>query len=237
VQEGLCRQEAVRLNEKFFHFIQKKRPFVLLKLAMTLDGQIATVSGDSKWITGETARRSAHRFRYEYDAVLVGIETVLKDNPSLDVRWSRRNRITKVILDSRLRTPPRAKVFRSKDPVVIYHSRNVGKSRLDKLPAAVQTRVVSREKSGLRWEAILRDLGERGLTSLMIEGGGRTAASALRAGIVQKVAFFYGPKLVGASGIPAIGDLGIDRLKEAVTLSHLTVKRLAPGFLVEADVD
>ncbi|RPI27190.1 MAG: bifunctional diaminohydroxyphosphoribosylaminopyrimidine deaminase/5-amino-6-(5-phosphoribosylamino)uracil reductase RibD, partial [Acidobacteria bacterium] len=121
VHEGICREEALRLNEKFFHFIQTGRPFVLLKLAMTLDGRIATASGESRWITGEAARRIVHGWRYEYDALLVGVNTVLADDPSLDTRGSRQKPLTKVILDSGLRTPATARLFSTPGAVVIFH--------------------------------------------------------------------------------------------------------------------
>jgi diaminohydroxyphosphoribosylaminopyrimidine deaminase/5-amino-6-(5-phosphoribosylamino)uracil reductase len=236
VDEGLCRDEAIGLNEKYLHFTKRKRPLVLLKLAMTLDGKIATGSGQSQWITAARARKEVHRLRYEYDALLVGVNTLLKDNPSLDVRWTRPNSISKVILDSRLRTPPRAKVFNSSDRVVIFCGRQAAKKRFETLSKRATVIRVSGQKGQLSWKEVLAQLGQLKITSLMIEGGSQVVASALRARIVQKINFFYGPRILGGSGLSGIEDLGIARLKEAIQLDSLHLKRLGPDFLVEADV-
>ena len=237
VHEGHCRQKAIRLNEKFFHFIQTGKPFVLLKLALTLDGKIAAGSGESQWITGNKARREAHRLRYEYDAILVGVETVLQDDPSLDVRWRRRNRISKVVLDSRVRTPLQARLFNSSDPVIIFRGRQASKERVEKLSERARLIAVSQRNGRLEWSHLLRKLGQLKITSLLIEGGARVAASALRAGIVQKISFFYGPKIIGGSGRSSIEDLGIEQLARAVKLRAIRLKRLAPDFMVEGDVE
>ncbi|MDA2934842.1 bifunctional diaminohydroxyphosphoribosylaminopyrimidine deaminase/5-amino-6-(5-phosphoribosylamino)uracil reductase RibD [Acidobacteria bacterium AH-259-D05] len=233
VHLGICREEATQQNEKFLHFVQTNRPFVLLKLALTLDGRIATCSGDSQWITQTRARKQAHRLRYEYDAILVGVETVLQDDPSLDVRWTRRNQITKVILDSKLRTPPKAKLFKSSDRVIFFHSRRASEKRIDQLAKKAELIEVTEQNGLLNWNEILGELARLMVTSLIIEGGAGVAASALKAGIIQKINFFYGPKIIGGSGRSGIDDLGIDRLKKAVNLEAFRVKRLPPDFMVE----
>ena len=237
VYEGLRQEEAQLLNEKYLHSVQANRPFSLLKLALTLDGKIATRSGDSRWITGVRARKTVHRLRYEYDAILVGVGTVLEDNPSLEVRWTRRNSITKVILDSKLATPLTAKLFQSQDPVIIFHSRRAAKSQIEQLSNQARLFRVE-EKSGLLdWGEILDHLGELRINSLILEGGARVAASALREGIVQKICFFYGPRIIGASGLAGIGDLGIDRLEEAVGLAGVRLRKLPPDYVIEAYVE
>ena len=236
VHEDLCREQAIRLNEKFFHFIQRNRPFVLLKLAMTLDGKIATGSGESQWITGEKAREQVHRLRYEYDAILVGIQTILKDDPTLDVRWTRHNSILKVILDSKLRTPPGARLFNSSDRVIIFCGRQAPKQEFETLSKQATLIQVPGRNGQLDWNQVLTELGQLRVSSLLIEGGGRVAASALQAGIVQKINFFYGPKIMGGSGRSGIEDLGVVRLEEALKLSALRVRRLGPDFMVEAYV-
>ncbi len=233
VAEGLCAPQAEQLNEAFFHFIQTGRPFVLLKLALTLDGKIATSTGDSQWITGPRARRWSHRLRYEYDAILVGIETLLEDDPSLTVRWRRNNRITRVILDSQLRTPPDARLFSSPDPVIIFHQQQAPASARRLLEPKADLQAVQAGPGGLSWRAVLGELGEREILSLVVEGGSRVAASALRARAVQKVCFFYGPKILGGRDSSGIGDLGVQNLDQAVQLSDLKVRRLAPDLMVE----
>jgi diaminohydroxyphosphoribosylaminopyrimidine deaminase/5-amino-6-(5-phosphoribosylamino)uracil reductase len=236
VHEGLCRNEAIGLNEKYLHFARRKRPFVLLKLAMTLDGKIATGSGQSQWITGARARKEVHRLRYEYDALLVGVNTLLKDNPSLDVRWTRRNSISKVILDSRLRTPPRARLFKSPDQVIIFCGRQAPKNKFETLSKKATVIRVSGNKGQLSWKEVLSHLGRLQVTSLMIEGGSQVAASALRARVVQRVSFFYGPRILGGSGLSGVEDLGIAGLKEAIQLDSMRLRRLGPDFVVEANL-
>ncbi len=233
VHEDLCREEAIHLNEKFFHFIESSRPLVLLKLALTLDGKIATGSGESQWITGNKARKEAHRLRYEYDAILVGINTVLQDDPALDVRWTRPNSIVKVILDSRLRTPIEARLFNSSDRVIIFCGRQAPKQKFETLSKQATVIQVPGKKEQLDWNEVLTQLGQLNISSLIIEGGSRVAASALKAGIVQKINFFYGPKIIGGSGRSGIENLGVARLEEALKLSALRVRRLTPDFMVE----
>ncbi len=230
VVEGLCAERARQLNETFFHYIQHGTPFVLLKLAMTLDGKIATATGDSQWITGEKARRASQRLRYGYDAILVGIETLLADDPSLTVRWRRPGSITRVVLDSHLRTPPSARVFESDDPVIVFHG---GKGRRGGMGERVSLVRVQRGNAGLSWTAVLSDLGRRGVSSLIVEGGGRVAASALAAGVVRKICFFYGPRIVGGSGLPGVADLGVSRLDQALRLRDLRVRRLGDDLMLE----
>jgi diaminohydroxyphosphoribosylaminopyrimidine deaminase/5-amino-6-(5-phosphoribosylamino)uracil reductase len=233
VDLGLCSGAATRQNEKFLHFARTNQPFVLLKLALTLDGRIATASGDSRWITQTRARRQVHRLRYDYDAILVGIETVLQDNPSLDVRWTRRNAITKVILDSRLRTPGQARLFASSDRVIIVHSRRAAKKRVASLAKKAQLIEVAQQDGLLDWKEILDQLGQLSVTSMVIEGGTRVATSAVQANAVQKINFFYGSKIIGGGGRPGIGDLGIDRLKDAGKWEIHRIRHFPPDFMVE----
>jgi len=233
VHEGLCREEAARLNEKFLHFVQTRRPFVLLKLALTLDGRIAAASGESRWITGEAARRVVHRLRYEYDGLLVGIGTLLRDNPSLDTRGARRKPLTKIILDSELRTPPDARVFSSPGPVMIFHGCGALPDRIYTLREKALLVPVPRGSGGLDWSCVLSPLGEQGITSLIIEGGGQVAASALEAGVVQKAAFFYAPKILGNQALAGINGLEIQSLADAIRLESGEIKRVGQDFLLE----
>ncbi len=234
VQEGVLRRQALHVNEKFFHWVQTGLPFVLLKLALTLDGKIATRTGDSQWITGQAARRRSHRLRYEYDAIAVGVGTVLKDNPRLDVRWKRLNPITKVILDSRLCTPAQARLFESGDRVIIFHAAAASGAKRQNLSGKSELVGVPIEQGLLSWGAVLAELGRRQISSLIVEGGSAVAASALRCKVVQKVNFFYGPRLIGESGLSGIGDLRTDRLQDSIVLKGVRLKKLDSDFLVEA---
>lgn len=234
--EGICREESAALNEKFFHFIQTGRPFVLLKLALTLDGRIATGTGESRWITGEAARRVAHKLRYEFDAVLVGVNTLLCDDPSLDTRGSRRKPLTKIILDSRLRTPSQARVFSSPGPVLIFHGPDAPPDRTAALGQKALLLPATTNSTGLDWDCVMAQLGERKITSLMIEGGGRIAASALACGVVQKLALFYAPKILGSEGLPGVGPVHVEHLSDAIRVEAVKVRRLGPDLLVEGRV-
>jgi diaminohydroxyphosphoribosylaminopyrimidine deaminase / 5-amino-6-(5-phosphoribosylamino)uracil reductase len=233
VEEGLCAKEARKLNEKFCHFIQTGRPFLLLKLALSLDGRIATGAGESKWITGPSARRLVHRLRYEYDAVLVGINTLLRDDPRLDIRGPRTKTLTRVVLDAKLRTPANARIFESPDPVIIFHGPEAPAAKLEALAQRAHFGCIAEHGGQIDWDCLLAALASRSLTSVMVEGGGRVAASALQAGAVQKVNLFYAPKLIGAEGVPGIGALGLRLLADAQPLDRLRIRRLPPDYLIE----
>lgn len=232
VVEGVCAEEATRLNETFLHYQRFKTPFVLLKLAQTLDGKIATRIGDSKWVTGQSARQEGHRLRYGYDSILVGVGTVLSDDPSLDVRWKKRNSITKVLLDSDLRTPPSARVFLSGDPVIIFHRMNA------RSPSAYSqnTRLIAvpSQKEGLSWPHVLTQLGNFGIQSVMIEGGRSVATSALKQRVVQKLCLFLAPRIVGEDGLSGFGLLETELLGDAIELQRWQSRAVGSDLMIEA---
>ena len=233
VEVGLCEAQAKVLNEAFFHYITEARPFVTLKLAMTLDGKIATKTGVSKWITSERSRRTVQRLRFGSDGILVGINTVLNDNPSLDVRWRSGNRITKVILDSRLRTPTEARLFGSKDEVIIFHGQDADQGAKTALGRQARLVEVPPSGKGLALDRVLKKLGELRMNSLLVEGGSQVAASFLSEGFANRIRFFYGPKLIGGTGLSSVGELGVEDLVQALSVRDLTVRRLDSDFLVE----
>ncbi len=198
VDVGLLTEEARRLNEGYVTFMSEHRPFVMLKVAVSLDGMMATGEGESQWITGERARALGQELRLWADAVLVGVGTVLRDNPLLTCRINNKKRILRVVLDSTLRTPPASRLFSVAGPVVIFTASSDGRRArvLERLGAEVVR--VRRETSGLlAWQDILAELYRREITSLLIEGGARVAASALEAGVVDKAFFFQAPKIIG----------------------------------------
>ena len=233
VDIGLCGQMAERLNESFFHYITEETPFVRLKLAMTLDGKIATKHGSSKWITGTRSRRIVHRLRYESDSILVGVNTVLQDDPSLDVRWRRRNTITKVVLDTHLRTPADARIFDSSDRVVIFCDAAASKKRQESLERRALLISAPVSDQGIELGPVFDELGKLEITSVLIEGGASVAASAVRGGHVNSIALFYGPKLMGGTGLSSLADLGVQSLDDVAFVKHMRVRRLGDDFLVE----
>ena len=192
---------------------------VTLKLATSLDGRIATASGESKWITGEAARLEGHRLRAAHDAILVGVETVLADDPELTVRLPGRpvDQPLRVVLDSRLRTPSTAKVASGGDSLILTVAE----------PSPVGAAVVERVETEVGRPSVaacLSALKRRGLSSLLIEGGGQVAASFLRAGVVDRLEWFRAPILLGGEGRPCVAALALAKLADAPRFRRLAVE-------------
>lgn len=233
VREEECR----RLNEAFVKHVTRGLPFVTLKLAASLDGRIATATGDSRWVTGPAARRYVHRLRNELDAVMVGSGTVLADDPQLTCRLPRGRDPLRVVLDRRLRTPPTAKLVTQPHPekTVLVTGNDAPADRakrLEDLGVQVWRFPVSRGRISFR--RVLRKLARAGVLSVLLEGGAVTAARAISEKAVDKVLCFYAPKLIGAEGLPMMGDLGIERMRRAPKLDGVAVRRLGEDFLVSA---
>ncbi|HMO63816.1 MAG TPA: bifunctional diaminohydroxyphosphoribosylaminopyrimidine deaminase/5-amino-6-(5-phosphoribosylamino)uracil reductase RibD, partial [Verrucomicrobiota bacterium] len=203
VETGLLTDEAARLNEAFNHWIVRRTPFVVLKAAMTLDGRIATSAGESKWITGPAARTVAMRLRAAADAVLVGLNTVLTDDPSLTVR-SRSGRPAsrqprRLVLDTRARTPLAAKLvtdaFAARTTMVV--GCNAPVRRVAALRRQVDVLVAPERGGRVDLRRLMRELGRQQVTRLLVEGGGEVHGALVDAGLVHRVAFFYAPKVLG----------------------------------------
>ncbi|MEQ8356814.1 MAG: bifunctional diaminohydroxyphosphoribosylaminopyrimidine deaminase/5-amino-6-(5-phosphoribosylamino)uracil reductase RibD [Kiloniellaceae bacterium] len=221
VETGLCRTQAERLNAGFLKRVLKGQPLVVLKLATSLDGRIATHSGHSQWITGPLARRRAHLLRSRADAILVGSGTAVLDNPRLDVRLPglEDRRPLRVVLDGRLRLPlTHDLVARAAEvpTLLITHDGNPAERLAAYEDAGVEVVQVASDESGhVSLDAALSLLGERGITRLLAEGGGHLAASLLRAGLVDRLAWFQAPLIIGGDGLAAVSGFGVDRLDQA----------------------
>jgi len=221
VDVGVCREQAERLNAGFLMRVLKGRPLVVLKLATSLDGRIATHSGDSRWITGETARRRAHLLRSRADAILVGSGTAVLDNPRLDVRLPglAGRKPLRVVIDGRLRLPlTHDLVARAAESPTLLVTRNGNPpARLAAYRASkVEVMEINAEDDGhVSLIALLSCLGDRGITRLLVEGGGHLAASLLRDGLVDRLAWFRAPLLIGGDGVAAVSGFGVDRLEQA----------------------
>lgn len=248
---GVLSDECAKLNESFNHWIVRRTPFATVKAAMTLDGKIATASGESKWITGEKARAHGMELRLGSDAVLVGINTILADNPSLTVRtkteggrWKIGKPIRRIILDSMARTPLAAKVVSDKHAALttIVVSKRAPKNRVATLLKRVNVVIAPLKKSAvrnpqsqidLRW--LLKKLGAESVTSLLVEGGGEVNASFLFGGLAQRVAFFYAPKILGGSDSrKGVAGEGARSLTEVIQLRDVEWKRLGTDLLLTA---
>jgi diaminohydroxyphosphoribosylaminopyrimidine deaminase/5-amino-6-(5-phosphoribosylamino)uracil reductase len=240
VASGVLRAEAERQNEAFVKFVKKKQPFVTLKCAATLDGQIATRTGDAKWVTGEAARQYGHSLRHRTDAILVGIGTVRKDNPRLTTRLQNRagKNPIRMILDTNLTISEQADVVQSTAEAETWVISG-------QLPAGTLAKRERLEKAGVRlMEAPLSHgrvdlpqlmplLGQKNITSLLIEGGGDIIASAVSAGIVDKVIFFYAPKLLGGNdGVPICRGKGPALMQGAWLVSGITVRRFDDDIMI-----
>lgn len=228
VTVGVREAEARKLNEVFFHFITTGRPFVTVKTATTLDGKIAAKTGHSQWITGEKARHEVHQLRHWHDAILVGINTVIVDDPELTARLNEEARQPiRVILDSTLRIPLRAQVVTDKKaPTWIYTTR---RASADKIEALKQqgVLVLVLDANVIEIDRLLESLGKRGISSLLVEGGSGVNGAFFDARAIQKVISYLSCKLAGGAAAPApFGGQGISRMNEAVWLDEIDVKQL-----------
>lgn len=238
VISGILEDKASRLNEFYVKYITTKRPFVILKTAMTLDGKIATPAGQSKWITGERARRKVHRLRSSVDAVLTAIGTVKADDPELTARVKGGRNPKKIVIDPNLEIPLRAKIL-SSPPETIVVTRDPGEtpdpSTTDKIKNIELTgnRVLYfKQTLELNW--LMEELGGMGLTSVLIEGGSSLNAHALKDAIVDKVMFFIAPKILGGKeSLPSVGGNEFRSLEDAYRLKNVAVKRIGEDILIE----
>ncbi|MFP3998361.1 MAG: bifunctional diaminohydroxyphosphoribosylaminopyrimidine deaminase/5-amino-6-(5-phosphoribosylamino)uracil reductase RibD [Desulfobacterales bacterium] len=238
VETGICEQEARRLNESFIKFVTTGRPFVILKSAATLDGKIASKTGDSKWVTGPAARRHVHLMRHFSDAILVGINTVRADDPSLTARLEdiEAKDPLRVILDTRLSIPENARVLTQKSPAqtVIAASGAIDQKkagRLEKKGARVL--YLPATDRGVDLNALAKELGRMKITSLLVEGGSRVSAAFLAAGLVDKICFFYAPRILGGDGIAMLSGPGPERMASSIQVSDISIRCFEEDILVE----
>jgi diaminohydroxyphosphoribosylaminopyrimidine deaminase/5-amino-6-(5-phosphoribosylamino)uracil reductase len=238
---GVREKEAERLTADFTKYMLKKLPLVTLKAAITLDGRMAGRGGDSRWITGDKSRRHAHRLRAQNDAVLVGVGTVLADNPRLTVRDAHGRDPLRVVLDSELRTPAGAHlvVHDSEAATLIFHLSSAPKSRRQKLQrAGVELVAVPHDRKGeLDLEAVLRELARREIVRLLVEGGPRVHGALLDGGFVDRLALFIAPRLLGdARALPLAIGRGQDKIANAWTLQSIETRRFGEDIFVSGDL-
>ncbi|MEO2166845.1 MAG: bifunctional diaminohydroxyphosphoribosylaminopyrimidine deaminase/5-amino-6-(5-phosphoribosylamino)uracil reductase RibD [bacterium] len=230
---GVEQAQSDEMIAYFRRHITTGQPFVRLKLATSLDGKLAARGGASRWITGPEARRQGHRWRNEMDAVLVGIGTVLADDPSLNCRIARGRDPVRIIVDSRLRTPPDARIFSvGRGPVLIVTTRTAPALRARHLEAAgAEVLRVARRGDRVDLGSLLRHLGNRGLLSVLVEGGAAIAAEFLRGGHVDELACFQAPLIIGGDGKAMIDGFGISNPAEAVWLEDHRVEQVGRDLL------
>ncbi|MBV9209532.1 MAG: bifunctional diaminohydroxyphosphoribosylaminopyrimidine deaminase/5-amino-6-(5-phosphoribosylamino)uracil reductase RibD, partial [Acidobacteria bacterium] len=222
---GLLASEAAKQNEKYTHCIKEHRPFIHLKLAASLDGRIATRTGDSRWITGAESRARVHELRHEYDAILIGAGTALADDPLLTDRsgHTRRRPLVRVVLDSRLRLTSNSQLAQTaRDaPVLVYTSEESDEARAAEL-AACGVEVVRVANPSRGFDEMMRDLARRSIQSVLVEGGATVAGALLDAKLADKISFFIAPLIIGGRDAPtAINGLGAERIKDAISLRDI----------------
>lgn len=239
VSVGVCERECRRQNEIFVKYATTSLPFVILKCAATLDGRIATRTGDSKWITNSRSRQFVHELRHAVDAVMVGIGTVLKDNPRLTTRLKGRKGLdpTRIILDTRLSIPLETRLLHlssDSDTLLVTGSSAPAKKKEVLERAGARVLAVDDHEDQIDLRALVRELGNLEITSVLIEGGSRVNGSALRTGIVDKVFMFYAPKICGGDdGVPICSGPGVDLIEQSIGLKEISIHRFEDDVMIE----
>ena len=246
VSTGVARREAEELNRAYNHWMKRKRPFVILKAGMTLDGQIATASGEAQWITSSQSRREVHQLRSHVDAILVGIGTVLSDDPSMTARVDSQfkklatRQPLRIVVDSQLRVPLNAQILSRQDAaktlIATTSSATAARRRaLQKL--GIEVLVLPRRRGRVSLPALMHELGKRGVTSLLVEGGGEINAAMLQARLVQQVRLYIAPALLGggnAKGV--IGGKSPAHLAQALRLRDVRTRSVGRDVVVEGNL-
>ncbi len=239
VTEGILKAECDRLNEVFFHFIQTGRPYVVMKYAMTMDGKTAAYTGDSKWITGEAARENVHKDRLRYSAIMVGIGTILADDPLLTCRIEGGRDPLRIICDTALRLPLTSRIIATANevPTLIATSCKDLQAQQPYLKAGCRILSLEQVDGHLDLSELMTKLGKEKIDSILLEGGGILNWSALQAGIVNRVQTYIAPKLFGGSGgkTPVAG-LGVPRPEDGFFLTNIEVTHLGEDILIKSEV-
>lgn len=238
VTNGILDQDARKMNEIFFKFITTKIPFVQLKLATSLDGKIATRTSDSQWISGEASRIETHRLRRRFAAIVVGLGTVVVDDPQLTVRHVSGKDPIRIVLDGRGQIPLTAKLLRDDGRTIITTATMSEEKAKSIHSQGADVWRLPGEGDAVDLHALLQRLGEEGIDSLLIEGGGETAAAFLENGLIDKLSLFIAPILIGGrTAIPAIGGIGVDRIAEAIRPQRVEVEQIGADLLITGYFD
>jgi diaminohydroxyphosphoribosylaminopyrimidine deaminase/5-amino-6-(5-phosphoribosylamino)uracil reductase len=238
VETGILEETCKQLNESFIKYITENMPFTVMKAAVSIDGRLATRTGDSRWISGEASRKRAHRLRAAVDAVMVGAGTVLADDPELTVRMgvSAKRLPSRIVVDDALRVSAKHRLMRGGAPVIIATAQNLEHSKKAEALRSSGAQIVGIpcRKNKLDLTALFKKLARLGIASVLIEGGAELHASALECGLVDKIMVFYAPKIIGGTkAIPMVAGRGAETIREALFVSDLTMKRIGDDFLLQ----
>lgn len=237
VKVGVLEKECIEMNKFFFKYITKKVPYVSLKVAQTLDGKIADIKGDSKWITSLQSRRAVHQLRSRYDAVMVGLKTVIKDSPSLTVRLTEGRNPKRIFLDTKLKLSSDHKLYNSNSDnnlIVITSKESASKERKIKKIRSKGVKIifVKNEKGKLDLKTALKELAKIKITSMLVEGGSEIFTSFIKENLFDNIFLFVSPKLLG-SGLPIVENLGIKNIGSALKIKFGNVEKIGDDVLLE----
>ncbi|MGV8058661.1 MAG: bifunctional diaminohydroxyphosphoribosylaminopyrimidine deaminase/5-amino-6-(5-phosphoribosylamino)uracil reductase RibD [Smithellaceae bacterium] len=237
IKTGILEKECRNLNEVFFHYMETGMPFVTLKYAQTFDGRIATINGQSQWISSESARKFAHQLRAQHDAVLAGSGTVIKDDPELTVRHVRGRNPLRIIVDSGLGVPLQAKILQNQSTArtLIATTKTADDLQFQRIAGSgVEIITIDADKQGkVDLNKLFRILADRGVSSVLVEGGAQIITSVLKNDLANRLVTIIAPKIIG-KGIEAIGDLQISDLNHAKKLSFQKIKRIGPDIMIDS---
>lgn len=241
VETGILEDECRNLNEVFFHNMEKRRPFLAMKYAMSLDGKIACKTGDSKWITSEEARAYVQNLRHLYAGILVGIQTVLEDDPMLNCRMEGKKNPVRIICDSKLRIPLESQIVRTANEIktIVYYCKDVieEESKVQKLEER-GVEVIATSGTQVNWDEVMNSLYEKKIDGVLVEGGGTINESLLKAGLISRVYAFVAPKLIGGKDAktPIEGN-GIDFMSQAQVLEDTKIVQIGPDVLITGKIE
>ncbi|HQI26236.1 MAG TPA: bifunctional diaminohydroxyphosphoribosylaminopyrimidine deaminase/5-amino-6-(5-phosphoribosylamino)uracil reductase RibD [Candidatus Paceibacterota bacterium] len=237
VKTGVLEKECRALNEVFFHYMQTKLPFITLKFAQTLDGRIASAVGNSKWISCDKSLTYAHKLRAQHDAILVGINTVITDNPELTVRHVRGRNPLRVVVDSKLKISPKAKVLQNlgKTKTLIATTKKPADTAFKKISAtgAVILPCRADKKGRVDLKDLFKKLAARNISSVLVEGGAQIITSMLRDNLAQRIVVVIAPKILG-TGVQAVGDLNIKRIDAAKKLTIQKILKRGDDIIIDS---
>ncbi len=239
VEVGVLEKEARALNKGFIHYVTQRRPYVLLKSAVTLDGKVATRTGHSRWVSGEASRALVHQWRHEYQGIMVGIGTVLKDNPRLTCRMENGTNPLRIVIDSKLRFPADAAMLKEEGQTLIYTTEVIDEQRREELMSHGEVAVISfpAKEGQVDLTKVMEDLGKRQIATVMAEGGPRLAKSLWEANLVEELALFIAPKVLGDQEAPGFiqGRMPL-KMEEALPAAWTAIERVGDDLLLTASL-
>lgn len=236
VEVGVLEDKLRKINEPFIKYITKRMPFVTVKVGQSLDGKISTKNGDSKWITSDKAREFSHKFRRYYDAIMVGVNTIIRDNPYLTSMNSLRP-LTRIIVDSHLSTPANSNIFQKPNPIIIATLKaTTGQVTENRELLSQKAKILEvKENNGqINLYDLLKKLAHLEISNILVEGGGSLIGSLFDSGMVDKILFFIAPKIIGGKdSISSVMGRGVSRIDRAIRLRDVKIKKIGDDLLVE----